>query len=329
MKTQGSFTNAPLGCFDESGVTGARQRDDTERSARLCRDLVGWGQTADIGARMRDLRTLLATRPRPLVMGVLNVTPDSFSDGGRLTGVANVVDAAARQLAAGADLLDIGAESTRPGAETVPVAAEIERLIPALEALAARFDVPLSADTRKSAVARAAVAAGATVWNDVSALTFDDDSLSVAAELAVPVVLMHAQGTPQTMQTAPAYQDVVTDVLGYLVARIGACVRAGIPRSQLLVDPGIGFGKTLEHNLALMAALPRFAALGLPVLVGASRKSFIGRIDPTAGDPGDRLGGSLAAALLALKSGAAIVRVHDVRETAQAFAVWRAVEGGA
>lgn len=276
---------------------------------------------------MRQLLPLLAQRPRPLVMGVLNVTPDSFSDGGRLASVTDVVDAAARQLAAGADLLDIGAESTRPGADTVPVDAEIERLVPALEALAARFDVPLSADTRKSAVARAAVAAGATVWNDVSALTYDEDSLAAAADLAVPVVLMHARGTPQTMQVAPAYQDVVTEVLGFLVSRIGACVRAGIARERLLVDPGIGFGKTLEHNLALMAALPRLAALGLPVLVGASRKSFIGRIDPGATDPGDRLGGSLAAALLALRSGAAIVRVHDVRETAQAFAVWRAVEG--
>jgi dihydropteroate synthase len=272
-----------------------------------------------------DLMALVAGRQRPLVMGVVNVTPDSFSDGGALGSIEAAVAHALALEAAGAQVLDVGGESTRPGAGEVPVADELERVVPVIEALRARTGAVISVDTRKPEVARAAVAAGASVWNDVSALTFDPASLATAAGLQVPVVLMHAQGTPQTMQTAPRYGDVTGEVLGFLVARIGACVRAGLGRERLLVDPGIGFGKTLEHNLVLLRELRRFAALGVPVLVGASRKSFIGKVDPAAGEPLDRLGGSLAAALWAGQAGAAIVRVHDVRETAQALMLWAAI----
>jgi dihydropteroate synthase len=271
------------------------------------------------------LMQLIARRRQPLVMGVVNVTPDSFSDGGALGSVAAAVDHALALEAAGAQVLDVGGESTRPGAGEVPVDRELDRVIPVIEALRARTGAVISVDTRKPQVARAAVAAGAGVWNDVSALSFDADSLAVAAALQVPVVLMHAQGPPQTMQEAPRYRDVTGEVLGFLVARIGACVRAGLGRELLLVDPGIGFGKTLAHNLTLLRELRRFAALGLPVLVGASRKSFIGRVDPSASAAQDRLGGSLAAALWAGQAGAAVLRVHDVRETAQALALWTAI----
>ena len=271
------------------------------------------------------LSVRLARRTRPLVMGVVNVTPDSFSDGGRLPDLARAVDHALALAASGADLLDIGGESTRPGAAVVPVDQELDRTLPLIEALAVRTPVPLAIDTRKPEVARAAVAAGVQLWNDVSALSFDPHSLATAVALPVPVVLMHAQGTPETMQQRPSYRDVTGEVLGFLVSRIGACVQAGIARERLLVDPGIGFGKTLEHNLTLLRDLRRFTGLGLPVLVGASRKSFIGRIDPGAVDPLDRLGGSLGAALWAAQAGAAVLRVHDVRETAQALAVWQAI----
>lgn len=276
------------------------------------------------------LSNLLATRTPPLVMGIVNVTPDSFSDGGLAASPQAARDHALRLLDEGADILDIGAESTRPGAQPITAQEELARLMPALEAIRAATDAPLSVDTRRAAVARAAVGAGADLWNDVSALTFDADSLATAAELGAPVVLMHAQGTPETMQSAPRYRDVVGDVLAFLAARIGAAVRAGVDRRRLIVDPGIGFGKTLAHNLALTAELARFAALGCPVLYGASRKSFIGKIDPRAGDPADRLGGSLAAALAAADRGAAILRVHDVAATVQALAVRRAIaEAGA
>jgi dihydropteroate synthase len=277
-----------------------------------------------------DILDLLKTRPRPIVMGIVNVTPDSFSDGGLAATPQAARDHALALLDQGADILDVGAESTRPGAADIGAEEELSRMIPALEAIRAATAAPISADTRRAAVARAAVAAGAGLWNDVSALSFDPDSLTAAADLGVPVVLMHAQGSPGTMQDAPRYRDVVGDVLAFLAARIGAAVRAGVDRRRLIVDPGIGFGKTLAHNLTLTAELGRFAALGCPVLYGASRKSFIARVDPRAGDPADRLGGSLAAALAAADRGAAILRVHDVAATVQALAVRRAVlEAGA
>ena len=268
-------------------------------------------------------------RLRPVttrVMGVVNVTPDSFSDGGRLADAGAAVDHALTLVDQGADILDIGGESTRPGAEPVDAAGEIARVLPVIEGLrAAGWAGPVSIDTMKPEVARAAVAAGATMWNDVTALGFAPDSAAVAADLGCDVVLMHMKGEPRTMQDAPAYADVVAEVAGWLAARAEAAMAAGVARERIRLDPGIGFGKTAAHNLALTAHLDRLVALGFPVLYGASRKRTIQSIDPTAMDPTDRLGGSLALALEAARNGAAIVRVHDVRETVQALAVQAAV----
>jgi dihydropteroate synthase len=270
------------------------------------------------------LFTLLKTRPWPLVMGVVNVTPDSFSDGGRFAQPEAARDHGLQLLADGADILDLGAESTRPGAAETPEEDERARLLPALAALRAATDAALSIDTRKPAVIRAAAAHDVDLWNDVSALTFAPDSLATAAALTLPVALMHARGLPATMQIDPQYDDVAREVRGFLSARIGAAVAAGVTTDRLLVDPGVGFGKTLEHNLSLMRDLATLRALGRPILFGASRKRFIAALDAPAGE-GERLGGSIAAALWAASQGAAIVRVHDVRETVQALKVWRAV----
>jgi dihydropteroate synthase len=270
------------------------------------------------------LFTLLKTRPWPLVMGVVNVTPDSFSDGGRFAQPEAARDHGLQLLADGADILDLGAESTRPGAAETPEEDERARLLPALAALRAVTDAALSIDTRKPAVIRAAAAHDVDLWNDVSALTFAPDSLATAAALTLPVALMHARGLPATMQIDPQYDDVAREVRGFLSARIGAAVAAGVTTDRLLVDPGVGFGKTLEHNLSLMRDLATLRALGRPILFGASRKRFIAALDAPAGE-GERLGGSIAAALWAASQGAAIVRVHDVRETVQALKVWRAV----
>jgi dihydropteroate synthase len=262
---------------------------------------------------------------RPLVMGILNVTPDSFSDGGHFLDPDAAVAHARRLIAEGADILDIGGESTRPRAEPANEAEEIGRVVPVIEALRRETTSPISIDTMKPAVARAAFAAGATMWNDVSALSWSPDSLSAAAELAGEVVLMHIQGVPRTMQAAPHYGDVVREVADSLAARAEAAMAAGVARSKIWIDPGIGFGKTLEHNLTLLAHLDRFVALGFPVLIGASRKSFIRRLDPTAKAADDRLGASLAAALAAARAGVAAVRVHDVRQTVQALAMDAAI----
>jgi len=258
-------------------------------------------------------------------MGIVNVTPDSFSDGGRHVGVEAAVAHGLRLVEQGAALLDVGGESTRPGAEPVDAAAEIARTVPVIAGLRARWPGPISIDTMKPEVARAAVVAGATMWNDVTALTHAPDSLATAAALGCDVVLMHMQGEPCTMQADPRDDDVVAEVADWLVARAGAAVAAGLARQRIWLDPGIGFGKTAAHNLALTAQLDRLAATGFPVLYGASRKRTILSIDPTATDTGDRLGGSLALALEAARRGAAIVRVHDVRETVQALALQAAV----
>lgn len=255
----------------------------------------------------------------PKVMGIVNVTPDSFSDGGQLTSVAGALAHALRMTEQGADLLDIGGESTRPGARPVAAGEEIDRVIPLIAALRAHWGGPISIDTMKPEVAHAAVAAGATMWNDVTALTHAPDSLSTAADLGCDVVLMHMQGEPLTMQNAPSYDDVVSDVVAGLAARAAAAIAAGVDRGRIWLDPGIGFGKTPGHNLVLTMALPSLAGLGFPILYGASRKRMIQVVDPTAVDPGDRIGGSIALALEAARQGAAIVRVHDVRETVQAL----------
>jgi dihydropteroate synthase len=259
---------------------------------------------------------------RTLVMGIVNCSPDSFSgDGGA------GVERALAMARAGADWLDVGGESTRPGAAPVSSDEELARVIPAIEAIAARAPTPISVDTRKSAVARAAFAAGATMWNDVTALGGDADSLESAAALGGQVVLMHMRGEPATMQDDPRYDDVVAEVSDFLAARAGAAQEAGVAKGRIWLDPGLGFGKSAAHNLALVSGLGRLVALGFPVLVGASRKGLIRALDPTAASPADRLGGSLAIALAAARAGAAMVRVHDVRETVQALDVDAAIRG--
>jgi dihydropteroate synthase len=258
-------------------------------------------------------------------MGVVNVTPDSFSDGGRFAGVDAAVAHAAALLDQGADWLDIGGESTRPGAKPVSEDEELSRVLPVIERVLAQSpEMAISIDTMKPSVARAAVTAGAMMWNDVNALQAPG-ALETAAELGCLVALMHMQGAPQTMQQSPAYENVVTDVARHLGQRAGAALSHGVDRERVLLDPGIGFGKTLAHNLALMAALDSFSGLGFPVLFGASRKRFIYEVDATADDAMDRLGGSLAAALHAARAGCAVIRVHDVRETVQALKVQAAI----
>ena len=258
-------------------------------------------------------------------MGIVNATPDSFSDGGRHLALPDALAHARRLIAEGADILDLGAESTRPGAEPVAADVEIERLVPLIEALRAESDVPISVDTMKPQVARAAMAAGASIWNDVTALRHAPDSLETAAELGCEVVLMHMLGEPRSMQDEPHYDDVVAEVADFLAARAEAAMAAGVARGRIWLDPGIGFGKhMIRHNLPLLAGLSRITALGFPVLLGVSRKAFIGALD--GGAKADaRLGGSIAGALAGASAGVAAVRVHDVRETVQALNVWAAI----
>ena len=269
------------------------------------------------------------TLDRPRVMGVLNVTPDSFSDGGRFVDRAAALAHARRMLADGADIIDVGGESTRPGSAPAAESDELSRVIPILEALreecAARGAV-LSIDTRRPAVMRAAIAAGAGMVNDIGALRAPGalEAISEAAE-PVGVCLMHMQGEPATMQQHVVYTDVVSEVKAFLAGRAEACERAGIAGDRLAIDPGFGFGKTVAHNLALLRWLDELVALGYPVVVGLSRKSTIGTL--TGREVDARVAGSVAAALAAVERGAAIVRVHDVRETVDALNVWRAVEG--
>lgn len=261
---------------------------------------------------------------RPLVMGVLNVTPDSFSDGGRHAGVAAALAHARAMVAAGADIIDIGGESTRPGAEPVPEQEELDRVIPVLERVGAEFDVTLSVDTSKPAVMQAALRAGAGMLNDVNGFRASG-ALEVAASGAAAVCVMHMQGEPRSMQQQPRYRDVVAEVAEFLVGQAEALRSLGVGGERIVLDPGFGFGKALEHNLALFRSLPRFAALGYPLLVGVSRKSMIGALlgeRPVAG----RMVGSVTAAVLAARAGANILRVHDVQETVDALTIRRALE---
>ncbi|MHB8605503.1 MAG: dihydropteroate synthase [Thermoplasmatota archaeon] len=275
---------------------------------------------------MRDRELSLE---RVLVMGIVNVTPDSFSDGGEHATLESAVAHAKRLVAEGANLLDVGGESTRPGAPVVPAEEEKRRVVPVIAALARDVDVPLSVDTMKADVARAALVAGAHVVNDVTAGTHDAEMLDVVGRAEAGLVLMHMQGTPRTMQLEPRYADVVAEVRDYLQARATAAYEAGVPRLGIAVDPGIGFGKTLEHNLELLRNLRAFGRLGFPVLVGVSRKSFVGRL--TGADaPKDRLEGTLAATSLAVANGANVIRTHDVAATKRAIAVAEAIaKGGA
>jgi dihydropteroate synthase len=259
---------------------------------------------------------------RARVMGIVNVTPDSFSDGGAHASVEAAVAHALRLAEEGADILDVGGESTRPGAAPVAAAEQLARVVPVIAALAKATALPISVDTSDPDVMRAAVAAGAGMINDVRALRAEG-ALDAAAALGVPVCLMHMQGEPATMQDAPDYEDVVAEVHSFLAQRLFACEMSGIPKKRLLVDPGFGFGKTLAHNLRLLRQLGRFAELGVPVLAGLSRKGMIGAL--TGRDADARVHGSVAAALLAVQGGARIVRVHDVAATVDALAVWQAV----
>ena len=260
------------------------------------------------------------------VMGVINTTPDSFSDGGRFDDFGVALAHARRLIADGADILDVGGESTRPGAEPVGEAAEIARVVPLIAAIRAESALPISIDTMKPAVARAAVAAGATKWNDVTALRHAPDSLATAAELGCDVVLMHMQGEPGSMQDEPYYSDVVGEVAAFLAERAQAAMAAGVARERIWLDPGIGFGKhRILHNLPLLGGLDAIVALGFPVLLGVSRKSFIGALDRPGLPADQRVGGSIAGALWGAQAGVAVVRVHDVRETVQALRVWEAI----
>lgn len=265
----------------------------------------------DFGGKQLDL-------DRPVVMGILNVTPDSFSDGGDFVSSEVAVRRAREMVAEGAAIVDVGGESTRPGAGEVSVDEELERVLPVVEALAGALSVPISVDTTKPEVMREAVAAGADMINDVLALQVPG-ALETAAALNVPVCLMHMQGTPRTMQRAPAYRNVVEDVRAFLSARIERCLEAGMDRERLIVDPGFGFGKNMTHNATLLRNLQRFGDLGCPILIGMSRKSFIGNVLDLPVT--ERLHGSVAAAVLGAWNGARIVRVHDVAPTVQALKV--------
>ncbi len=261
---------------------------------------------------------------RPAVMGVLNLTPDSFSGDGLAGSVEAACERALALQAAGAAVIDIGGESTRPGAARVSLDDELARVLPVIERLAPRLAVPISIDTRHAAVMRAAVGAGAGLINDVAALR-EPGTLEAAAALGVPVIVMHMQGEPGTMQQAPHYEDVVGEVAAFLSQRVAACEQAGICKDRVLVDPGFGFGKTVEHNLALLRGLPVLRQQGFPLVVGLSRKSLIGAV--TGAPVTARLGGSIALALAAAARGARLLRVHDVEATVQALAMHSAVQG--
>ena len=262
---------------------------------------------------------------RPLLMGIVNVTPDSFSDGGKYFSVETAVDQALRLVEDGADLLDIGGESTRPYSDPISTADELERIVPIFEALRNRVHIPLSVDTSKSAVARAALAAGAEIINDVTALTSDPVMLQLAADSAAGICAMHMQGTPQTMQDNPRYNDVAKEVRDYLSSRLEALVAAGIAAERVCLDPGIGFGKTHQHNLTLMAHSGELHELGRPLLVGHSRKGFLGKL---LGDKqADRTSATVGAALSLAVQGVQVIRVHDVRPVREALLAFEAVGG--
>lgn len=305
-----------------TGSTAGSEKEKAPQgafSSRACAKGTYSGPAWDCG------RLLLQPPGRPLVMGILNLTPDSFHPGSRCADTPAALRQAAAMIAGGADLLDLGAESTRPGSQPVPAAEELERLLPVLAALRQETDLPLTVDTRRAATARAALDVGADAVNDITAGS-DPAMFPLAAQRGCGLLLMHMQGTPRTMQQAPTYADVVAEVADFLDARCRLARQAGVDEKRLAVDPGIGFGKSLEHNLALLAGLDVVAG-GRPLLLGASRKSFIGAL--TGAQPDQRLPGSLAALVAAFHGGAALVRVHDVAESVQFLDVLRAVSTAA
>ncbi|NER22048.1 MAG: dihydropteroate synthase [Symploca sp. SIO1C2] len=274
--------------------------------------------------KIRD--SLFLWGERTYLMGVLNVTPDSFSDGGEFNTPAAALAQAQRLVDAGADIIDIGGQSTRPGAQLVSEAEELQRVLPVVEAVRSSLNVPISVDTNRASVAEKAVAAGADVVNDISGGTFDPDMLPVVAQLHVPIILMHMRGTPQTMQQLTDYQDLIGEIYQFLEGQIVAALAAGIERSHLIIDPGIGFAKTFEQNLSILRQLPTFQALDVPLLIGVSRKSFIGHI-LNQPNPKNRVWGTAAACCSAIAAGAELLRVHDVLEMRDvslvADAIWR------
>lgn len=260
---------------------------------------------------------------KPLIQGVLNVTPDSFSDGGKFADHERSLSHARHMISAGVDIIDVGGESTKPGAVTVSIDVEKGRVLPVIADIA-RLNIPISIDSRNAEVMSAAMSAGSHLINDVSALTYDQDSTKVVADGGAPVILMHAQGAPETMQDDPKYQNILLDIYDYLEARIKHCLDSGVSKNNIIVDPGIGFGKTVEHNLQIIAGLTIFHSLGVPLLLGVSRKSFIGKI--TGEEVAEkRISGSVAAALSCVEKGVQIIRVHDVEQTAQALDVSQAL----
>ena len=250
-----------------------------------------------------------------LIMGILNVTPDSFSDGGLFAKVEAAVEHAENMVAQGAHIIDVGGESSRPGADTVSVEAEKARVLPVIERLVGTVEVPISIDTYKSSVARDALSMGACIVNDITALRGDPDMASVVAEAGAPVILMHMKGTPKDMQLDPHYDSLISEITSFLRTRIQAAIDAGIPQNQIIIDPGIGFGKTVAHNLEIIRRLREFKSLGRPILIGTSRKSFIGKVLGLSAD--DRFEGTAASIAVAIANGADIVRVHDVKEAAR------------
>jgi dihydropteroate synthase len=273
----------------------------------------------DLGDRQLDLTS------RPLVMGILNVTPDSFSDGGKYNSSDQAILAALRMESSGADILDIGGESTRPDSEPVTTADELSRVMPVIEGLAGKLKIPISIDTSKASVAMAAVAAGAEIINDVTGMSGDPQMGDVAARSSVGVCVMHMKGTPQTMQNDPRYENVVEEIADYLVQRREFCVQHGIQKNRICLDPGIGFGKTHSHNLTLLRATKRFVQLGSPILIGHSRKGFIGKL---LGDKNaDRTAGTLGVSLAVAAAGAQVIRVHDVKATVDALRLFEAAGG--
>lgn len=285
--------------------------------------------SSDVLDRLTSARDPIAgvSFEEPKLMGILNVTPDSFSDGGQFVGAAAALARARDMVEGGADILDIGGESTRPGAVAVPFEAELARVTPVLEAIRSEMEIPVSVDTRKSQVAAASLELGADLINDVSGFTFDSKLAPICADQGAPVCVMHAQGAPETMQDDPQYDNVVLDVYDFLEERVAALEALGVARSKIIVDPGIGFGKNVEHNLALLQNLSVFHGLGCAILLGVSRKGFI-RVLGGADDPMARMPGSIAVGLAGIAQGVQILRVHDVIETKQAIRLWQATTGG-
>jgi dihydropteroate synthase len=287
------------------------------------------GELDSVEARGCVIKTRHGTmdaRRRTVLMGIINVTPDSFYDGGKRLDPDRAVADGISLVEAGADVLDIGGESTRPGAGVVSMEEELQRVLPVIQGLRRNVKVPISIDTYKARVARAALMEGADIVNDISALRFDPQMAVLVAAEKVPIVLMHMQGTPQTMQAEPRYKDVLREVHDFLAAQVRFAIEAGVDRENIIIDPGIGFGKTLEHNLTLLRGLPTLVSMGQPLLLGASRKAFLGKI--LGVEPDERLEGSLAAAIAAVFGGAHIIRVHDVNETRKAVRVADAIRFG-